>query len=140
MVRKKQIRKPVQSWLLFSPWFHETNKLEKLWDNWSNDITWRKQQELAGQTMQSNKAVLKNYQKTASSCPVAQSNGYCPQGFIVRESHERNYFRSGQFMHFMSLKWKSTYNQGTKLLRVSGKSMFLPVCNERLNIFNIAMF
>lgn len=49
MLRKKQIRKPVQSWLLFSPWFHETNKLEKLWDNWSNDITWRKQQELAGQ-------------------------------------------------------------------------------------------
>lgn len=90
--------------------------------------------------MKSNKAVLKDDQKTASICPVAQSNGYCPQGVIVRERYERNYFRSGQFMHFISLQWKSTYIRAQNYSGYQGSPFFLQVWNERLNIFNIAMF
>lgn len=74
--------------------------------------------------MKSNKAVLKDYQETAFIHPIAQSNGYCPQGVIVRERHERNYFKSGHFMLLMSLQWKSTYNQGKNYSGYQGNPCF----------------
>lgn len=40
----------------------------------------------------------------------------------------------------MSAKWKSTCNKEKKLLRGSGKYIFVQVLNERLNIFNMVMF
>lgn len=94
-------------------------------------------------TMRHNKVVLKDDQKTVFVHPIVHNNGTgmfnFPQGVTVRERLERKNSKSGQ-LHFMSLQWKSTYNQGTKPLRGSGKYIFLQLLNESLNIFNMAVF
>lgn len=74
-IRAEKIKKKHgQSQLLFWLCFHQTDGLEKLWDDGNNDIIWRKQKELAGQ-WQRDTIVLKDDQKNVFVRPIVHNNG-----------------------------------------------------------------